>query len=106
MGDTLAACIVLGAGEMGNVGVIVEVQGSLLGVRVTAMAGVAESKLSTCWETSSMERSLDPGLTYGYLLGVVCPVARSEVLSAPCDRSSCSSAVMLVAALQGYFMVA
>ena len=44
-------------------------------------------------------------MTDGNLLGVVCPGAWSEVSSVTQDRSSCSSAVMLVATLQGYFMV-
>ena len=50
MGDTLAICIVLGAGETGNTGVIVDAQGLLLCLRVTARAEVAESMPSDCWE--------------------------------------------------------
>ena len=99
MGDTLTTCIVLGMGEMSDAGVIVDVQGLLLGVRVTARAGVAESMLSDHWEPSSSEGDQDPRVTDGNLLGVVCPGARSEVLSMVHDRGSCSCMVMLVAAL-------
>ena len=55
MGDTLATCIVLGAGEMGNAEVIVEVRGSLLGMGITTVAGVPESVLSDHWEPSCLE---------------------------------------------------
>ena len=68
-------------------------------------AGVAESALSDCQEPSSLEVGWDHRVTDGNLLGVVCPGARSEVLGMTCDRSSCTSAVMLVAASQGYFVV-
>ena len=105
MGDTLTTSIVLGTGEMGNAGVVVEVQGSSPGMRVTAGAGVAESALSNHWEPSSLEGGWDPRVTDSELLGVVCPGARTEVLSAAHDKSSCSSAVMLVAASQEYFAV-
>ena len=66
---------------------------------------MAKSALSDCWEPSSSEGGWDPRLTDGDLLGVVCPGARSKVLSTVHDISSCSSAVLLVAALQGYFMM-
>ena len=89
---------------MGKAGVIVEVQGLSLGIRVTAGAGVAKPMFSDHWEPSSSEGCWDTGVTDGNLLGVVCPRARSEVLSTAHDKSSCSSAVMLVSALQGYFM--
>ena len=69
MGDTLTTCIVLGAGETGNAGIIVEAQGSLLGVRVTARAVVAESMSSDCWKPSSLEGGQGPGLTDGNLFG-------------------------------------
>ena len=81
MGDALTTCIVLGAGETGDVGVIVEVQGSLLGMRVTAGSGVAESMLSNCQEPSSSEGVQDTKVIDGDLLGVVCHGARSEVSS-------------------------
>ena len=104
MVDTLTACIVLGAGEMGDAGVIVKVQGSSLGMMVTARAGVVESMLSDHWEPSSSVGGWDPRVTDSDLLGIVCPGAWSEVSSLACDRSSCSSVVMLVAASQGYFV--
>ena len=104
-GRYTSICIVLGTGETDGAGVIVEVQGSLPGMRVTAGAGVAESALSYCWEPSSLEGGWDPRVTDSDLLGVVCPRASSEVLStAHGNRSSFSSAVMLVAASQEYFV--
>ena len=105
MEDTLATCIVLGAGDMGNTGLIVEAYGSLLGMGVTAGAGVAKSAISDHQKASCSERGWDPRVTDGNLLGVLCPGAGTKVLSMACDRSSCMSAVMLVAALQGYFVV-
>ena len=90
---------------MDDAGVIVEMQGSLLGMMVTARAGVEETALADHWAPSSLEGGWDPRVTDGNLLGVVCPGAKSEVLSTAHDRSSCSSAVMLVAASQGYFAV-
>ena len=90
-----------GCRVMSDAGVIVEVQGSLLGMRVTAGAGVAESALSDHQESSSSEEGQDPRVAGGDLLGVVFPGARSEVSSMAFDRSSCSSAVMLVAGLAG-----
>ena len=59
MEDTLATCIVLGVGEMGNAGLMVEVHGSLLGMGVTAGAGVAESALSDHQEASCSEGGWD-----------------------------------------------
>ena len=44
-------------------------------------------------------------MTDGECLGVVCPGAETKVLSMAHDRSSCISAVLLVAASQGYLMV-
>ena len=105
MEDILAACVVLGAGETGNAGVIAEVQGLLLGVGVTAGAGVPESVLSDCQEPSYLEGDQGPRVTDGDLLGVVCPGAGTKVSSMAHERSSCISAVMLVVASQGYFMV-
>ena len=105
MGDTLATCIVLGSGEMGNAGVIVEAQGLSLGLGITARAGVADSALSDHQEPSSSEGAQDPGVTDGNFLGVVCPGDGTKVLSTALDRSSHISAVMLVAASQGYFAV-
>ena len=105
MEDILAASIVLCAGETGDAGVIVEAQGSSPGVGVTARAGVAETVLSDHWEPSCSERDWDPQVTDGNLFGVVCPGAGTKVSSMTCDRSSCISVVMLVAASQEYFAV-
>ena len=85
MEDILATCIVLGAGEMVNAGVIEEVQGSLPGMGVTARAGVAESVLSDLQEPSCSEGGQDPRVSDSNLLGVVCPGAGTKVLSTPHD---------------------
>ena len=105
MGDTLVACITLGAGEMGNAGVMVEIQGLLPGMEVTTRAGVTESVLSDHLEPSCLEGGQDPGVTDSDLLGVVCPGAGTKVSSMVHDRRSCISAVMLVTSLQGYFSI-
>ena len=105
MEDILATCIVLSAGEMGNAGVIVEVQGLLLGMGVMVGAGVAESALSNCWEPSCSEGGQDPGVTHSNLLGVVSPGLGLKCQAWAHDRRSCISVVMLVAASWGYFTV-
>ena len=69
-GDMLATCIVLGAGETGSTGVIVDAQGSSLGMRVTARPEVAEFMPSGCWEPSSSVWGQDPRVTDGDLLGL------------------------------------
>ena len=90
---------------MGDIGVIVQVQGLLSDMGVTARAGVAESVLSDHWEPSCLEGGQDPRVTDGDLLGVVCPGAWTKVSNMTHDRSSCISVVMLVAVLQGYLVV-
>ena len=84
---------------MDNAGVIVEAQESLPDMMVTARVGVVASALSDHQEPSSLEGGQDPRVTYGNLLGVVRSGAKTKVSSMACDRSSCISVVMMVAAL-------
>ena len=84
---------------------IVETQGSLQGMGATTRAGVAESDLFEQWKPSCMGGGWEPRVTDGDLFGVICSGAGTKVLITAHDRSSCISAVMVVAALQGYFVV-